>query len=242
MNTIQSQLQTHQQRTLLQLLPNLQLRCLTLQSSLHSHLTPLTAFPQWLCSLYHTHPSVNGSSSDLRTRVLPISHLPALLISPVSSNMPKTTLGSRTQPTMLMGCMTNILVLMSLIRLTYRSLLALTLACHMVMLSVFRQLHLHGGRVIQSERERIMKMILHLFPIISPPHHHQQLQFISKSNTLMVGKHHIGYHLLSEAISTNTTAILNVMTKWQMTGSQSQMDGQLRCSVRLEYKQGKMRL
>ena len=169
MNAVQSQLQTHQQQTLLQLLPNLQLQCSTLQSSLHSHLTPLTAFPQWLHSLYHTHPSINGSSSDLRTRVLPISHLPALLISPVSSNMPKTTLGSRMQPTMLMDCVTNILVLMSLIRLTYRSLLALTLACHMVMPSVFRQLPHHGGRVVQSKCKRIMKMVLHLFPFSCHP-------------------------------------------------------------------------
>ena len=130
---------------------------------------PPHPFPQWLRSPYHTHPSINRLSSDLRTRVFPISHLPALLISPISSNMPKTTLGSRMQPTMLMDCVTNILVLMSLIRLTYRSLLALTLACHMVMPSVFRQLPHHGGRVVQSKCKRIMKMVLHLFPFSCHP-------------------------------------------------------------------------
>lgn len=37
-------------------------------------------------------------------------------------------------------------------------------------------------------------------PILLPPHQQQQLQFVSKSNTLMVGKHHICHDLILQLL------------------------------------------
>jgi hypothetical protein len=97
----------------------------------------------------------------------------------------------------------------------------------MEMLFISGQLLCHGGRVVQSEHERIMRMtpLSILFP--QTP----QLPCVSESSSLMVGSPHTGL-LLFEVINVSTIATLNATTKQQTRGFLSLKAGQLRCLVR----------